>query len=401
MDWPKYYAERLAALGHSEVVQILELAARDDVVSLAGGLPAPESFLIDETRAETAELLTDLGPSALGYGPTEGLPVLRDTLAERMSEKGRPTGRDEILVTTGGIAALDLVCKALIDPGDVVLVEEPSYLAALHVFRSYGAEFLGAPTDDQGVQLDGLADRLAAAEKSGRLPKLFYLVPSFQNPSGRCLSDERRGPLLDLCARYGVIVLEDGAYEDLRFEGSFQPNLASLDSRVIHLNTFSKILHPGVRLGWAVGDPELIETLALCKQGQDQCSATASQYLAERFLRKGLVDRQLEGARRIYRERRDLTLDAVAKDFPDGTLCSRPEGGFYCWIDLPGGLNATDLLPEVVAAERVAYVAGSAFYHDRRMGGHQLRLAFSYVTSDVLGDAAGRLGRFFKDRLTG
>ncbi len=231
------------------------------------------------------------------------------------------------------------------------------------------------------------------------MPKLFYIVPSFQNPTGRCLATERRHQLLDICDRFGVIVVEDGAYEDLRFEGSIQPTLASLDSRVVHMNTFSKIMHPGVRLGWVAAQSTLIETLALCKQGQDQCSATSGQYLADRFLRSGMVERQLDLARQIYLERRNVTVSLVANTFPEGTTCSMPEGGFYCWIDLPEELDAGALLNEAVAAERVAYVGGPAFYHDRSMGRNQLRLAFSYVSSDVLADAVVRLGHFFRSQL--
>ncbi len=400
MDWSKHYAERLSSMDHSEVAQILELTSRPEVISLAGGLPSPDSFLIEETQEEAISVFRDLGSASLGYGPTEGLPPLREALAERMTLKGRSSGKGEILLTTGGIAALDLICKALLESGDFVIIEEPSYLAAIQVFRSYGAQFLGIPTDQEGVCLDALQVRLDELIASGRRPKFFYIIPSFQNPSGNCLATERREKLVGICNDRGIPIVEDGAYEDLRFEGEFQSNLASIDSEVVHVNTFSKIMHPGLRLGWINGPEALIETLALCKQGQDQCSSTSGQYLAERFLRKGLVEQQLRKSRAIYREHRNLTIEAFEETFPKESSASRPQGGFYCWINLPEEINAVRLLPEVVENENVAYVGGSAFYHNREMGTNQIRLAYSFVSGDKLKDAVARLGRFFQSKLT-
>ncbi len=388
-------------MGHSDVVEILRLSEEPGVLSLAGGLPAPESFLLEDTAGVIASLLHERGRVALGYGPTEGVGSLREALAERMCDKGRRTTPGEVLVTTGGVAALDLVAKALVDPGDVVLVEDPSYLAALHVFRSYQARFVGVATDEGGVDLASLRDVLADCERRGSPPKLFYIVPNFQNPTGRCLDTDRRDELLEICRSFGVPVVEDAAYEDLRFRGDDSPNLAARDSDVIYVNTFSKILHPGVRLGWITAPRSVIDVAALCKQGQDQCSATLGQQMADRFLRERLVERQLESARRIYRARCDITLEAVRSAFPSGTQATEPEGGFYCWITLPEGLHAGDLLPKVVADERVAYVAGPAFFHDRERGGRNLRVAFSYVDEAELGDAVRRLGRFFERMLTG
>jgi 2-aminoadipate transaminase len=398
MPPPLRYAERLRDVGHSDVVEILRLSEQRDVLSLAGGLPAPESFFLEDTAAEIATLLQRQGRAMLGYGPTEGVGVLREALAQRMSDKGRATEVDEVLVTTGGIAALDLVAKALLDPGDLVLVEDPSYLAAMHVFRSYQARLEGVATDSDGVDLEALRETLGRCRERGALPKFFYLIPSFQNPTGCCLAAERRAPLLELCRAFGVPVVEDGAYEDLRFAGSPIANLAAHGADVIHVNTFSKILHPGVRLGWICGPRAFVEVAALCKQGQDQCSGTLSQYLAERFLRTGLVDRQLEGARQLYRRRWEVTRDAIEGSFPSGTATTRPEGGFYCWVTLPEGLDAAALLPRAVAEERVAYVAGPAFFHDRKRGTRNLRLAYSYVDEAALADAVTRLGRFFSAR---
>lgn len=399
MDWSKHYAERLSLMDHSDVAQILELTARPDVVSLAGGLPSPESFLIQETQEEVVGIFRDLGSASLGYGPTEGLPGLREALAERMTSKGRSSQKEEVLLTTGGIAALDLVCKALIEPGDFVVIEEPSYLAAIQVFRSYGAQFLGIPTDSEGVCLDALESRLDELIGSGCRPKFFYIIPSFQNPSGLCLATDRREKLVGICRERDIPIVEDGAYEDLRFEGKPQPNLASLDPQVIHVSTFSKIMHPGVRLGWINAPAALVEKLALCKQGQDQCSSTSGQHLAERFIRKGLVEKQLKVARGIYLEHRNLTMEAIKEDFPANSSATRPEGGFYCWIELPDEINTVELLPEVVEKKGVAYVGGSAFYHDRTMGTNQLRLAYSFVSGDKLKNAVRQLGKFFNSKL--
>jgi len=269
MNWNTLYARRIDSMGHSDVVEMLKLAERPEVISFAGGLPDPETFLLEETRDALEEAFAQGERAVLGYGPTPGIAPLRSWLAEHMTHLGRPSTVEECLVTTGGIAALDLICKVLLDPGDVVIVGEPAYVAALQVMRSYQGRFAGVPLDDEGMQPDALKSVLEDSRLKSLHPKFIYLVPSFQNPSGVTISVERRKRIIEIALHYGVPIIEDAAYRALRFEGQAPPLFASLEPRnVIHINTFSKVFNPGVRLGWVTAPQELIETLTLPSKGK-------------------------------------------------------------------------------------------------------------------------------------
>jgi 2-aminoadipate transaminase len=273
MNWKNVYAGRVDAMGHSDVAGMLKLSERPDVISFAGGLPDPNVFLLDEIREVFDAVFVEKGKTALGYGPTKGISSLREWLADKMTRFGRPAKSDECLVTTGGIAALDLICKVLMDPGDTVIVGEPAYLAALHVIRSYQGRFAGVPVDERGMQPEALESTLEALKSLSVRPKFIYLVPSFQNPKGVTMPERRRKRIVETASQYGVPIIEDAAYRDLRLEGEAPPILASLDSEnVIFINTFSKIFNPGVRIGWITAPASFIETLTLAKQGQDQCA---------------------------------------------------------------------------------------------------------------------------------
>ena len=397
MNWHSLYADRVASLGHSDVVAILKLAERPDVISFAGGLPDPETFLLEETRVVFEEVLAQRGRAVLGYGPTAGIAPFREWLAEHMTQLGRPSTVEECLVTTGGIAALDLICKVLLDPGDFVVVGEPAYVAALHVIRSYQGRFAGVAVDDEGMQPDRLEAKLEQLRKQSSRPKFIYLVPSFQNPSGVTLSEMRRKRIIEIAAVHNVPIVEDAAYRDLRFEGQAPPLLASLGSGdVIHINTFSKVFNPGVRIGWVTARQELIETLALAKQGQDQCSSTIGQHLAFAFASRGLIERQKSISVEIYRRKRDTTLAALSKHFPNEAQWTRPEGGFYTWVTLPKGIDTEALLPRAIEGSSVAYVAGPAFYHNRS-GKEHLRLCYSYVPEDRIEEGVRRLGHLLSE----
>lgn len=392
----------MEGMRRSDVASILKLAEQPDVLSFAGGLPAPESFLIEDFAELEAAVLRDHGRAALGYGPSAGIAALRQTLSARMAGFGRPTEPDEILVTTGGIAALDLIAKAYLDPGDLVLVGAPSYLAALHVLRSYEADLVGVDLDEQGIDPHALGATLRRLAEQGRRPKFLYLVPTFQNPTGLTLPAERRRQVLELAREYDLRVVEDSAYEDLRFEGEVPPRLCALDpGNVIHINTLSKIVAPSLRLGWLCAPRAIVDALVLCKQGQDQCSTTAGQWLAHRFLSEGFAERQIAAALPIYRERRDVCLGALAKAMPEGAHWTRPEGGFYTWITLPDsfeGLDTEALLPRAVDEQGVAYVAGNAFYaaRDGHLGPRQLRLSYSFLDVAQVELGVRRLAELFR-----
>jgi 2-aminoadipate transaminase len=393
MDWNTLYSSRVKSMGHSDVVQMLKLAEQPQVISFAGGLPDPGTYLLEEIKEVFDEVMAQKGRAVLGYGPTAGLGPFREWLAAHMTQAGRPTKGEECLVTTGGIAALDLICKVLLNPGDVVVVGEPAYVAALHVMRSYQSRFAGVPLDEEGMEPEALQSVLEEAKRHALRPKFIYLVPSFQNPSGVTLSEARRKKIVDIAGQFGVAIVEDAAYRELRFEGQAPPLLASLDpENVIYINTLSKVFNPGVRIGWVSAVPELIETLALAKQGQDQCSTTMGQHLALAFASRGLIARQTSRAIEIYRRKRDAMLAALEKHFPQSARCTKPQGGFYTWVTLPGDMDSEALLPRAVEEASVAYAAGPAFYHNRT-GKEHMRLCYSYVPESQIEEGIRRLGR--------
>ena len=397
MKWNTVYSSRIDSMGHSDVVEMLKLAERPDVISFAGGLPDPATFLLEEIREVFEEVVAERGRAVLGYGPTAGIAPFREWLAEHMTQLGRPSKVEECLVTTGGIAALDLVCKVLLDPGDVVVVGEPAYVAALHVIRSYQAHFAGVPLDDEGMQPEALESALEDSQRKSLRAKFIYLVPSFQNPSGVTLSEERRKRIIEIAAEHHVAIVEDAAYRELRFEGQAPPLLASLDTQnVIFINTLSKVFNPGVRIGWVTAPQDLIETLALAKQGQDQCSTTIGQYLAFAFASKGLIERQTARAVEIYRRKRNAMLAALEDYFPKSAHWTKPQGGFYTWLTFPKEIDTEALLPRAIGEASVAYAAGPAFYHNRT-GKEHMRLCYSYVPEPEIDEGIRRLGHLLSE----
>ncbi|MBC8246411.1 MAG: PLP-dependent aminotransferase family protein [Deltaproteobacteria bacterium] len=397
MKWNTLYSNRIDSMGHSDVAEMLKLAERPEIISFAGGLPDPAIYHLEEIKEVYEEVLTQKGQAALTYGPTAGVALFREWLAEHMTRLGRPSEVDECLVTTGGIAGFDLICKVLLDPGDIAIVGEPSYLAALQVIRSYQGRFAGVPLDDKGMQPDALKSTLEELQRKSLRPKFIYLVPSFQNPSGVTLSEKRRKKIVEIAVEYDVPIIEDAAYRELRFEGQAPPMLASLDPQnVIHINTFSKIFNPGVRIGWISAAQEITATLALAKQGQDQCSTTIGQYVALAFASKGLMEQQKSRAIEIYRRKRDTMLAALENYFPKSAHWTKPQGGFYTWVTLPKQIDTEALLPKSIAEASVAYGAGPSFYHNRS-GKEHMRMCYSYVPDSQIEEGVRRLGHLVSE----
>jgi 2-aminoadipate transaminase len=400
-DFGTRYARRTARMRPSAVRDILRLSADPDVISLAGGLPAAELFPVAEYRAAFDAVMDESGPEALQYGVSEGYGPLREALAERLARHGVDCDPDRLLITNGSQQALDLLGKVLLDPGDTVVVERPTYLGGIQAFDQYQVSYLVVPTDDEGMDVDALGDVLEArAREGGPLPKFIYVLPNFQNPSGRTLSLARRHRLLDIATRFGVPIVEDDPYGELRYEGEALPTLQSLDREglVVYVGTFSKVLAPGIRIGWlAAPSAGLFRSLVLAKQPSDLHSAVAPQMTVARLLHDGLLERHIPLIRACYRERRDALLEAIGTSFPAGVRVTRPQGGLFLWATLPDGWDTSALLIEALR-RKVAFVPGESFHVDGT-GRESMRLNFSGEPPDVLREAIRRLGAAIGERL--
>ncbi|MER7909785.1 PLP-dependent aminotransferase family protein [Streptomyces sp. NPDC096068] len=384
-------ASRLAGVGASPVREILALTARPEVISFAGGLPAPELFDVAGMRAAYDRVLTENPRHALQYSTTEGDPELRTAVAGRLTARGLPTDADDLLVTTGSQQALTLLTTALVDPGAVVLVEDPCYLAALQTFGFAGARVVPVPTDDQGV-VPAALEEIAAREK----PTLLYLVPTFQNPTGRTLPAGRRTAVAEAAARHGFWIVEDDPYGELRYEGERVPWIAAAPEaadRTVLLGSFSKVMAPGLRLGYLRAPAGLRRSCVVAKQAADLHTSTIDQAAAARYLRDSDLDAHVAVIRAAYRERRDALLDGLPAALPEGSRWNRPEGGMFVWVTLPEGYDATALLRTAVGHE-VAYVPGAPFFCGEPDPG-ALRLSFTTHSADEIGEGLRRLAKSF------
>jgi 2-aminoadipate transaminase len=385
-DWPALFARR-AGRGGDELTAILSLAASTDVITFSGGFPAPETFPVDVLQDLLPRLVKEDAATALQYSPTEGLPAARGAVSSLLERtQGRSVDPADVLITSGGIEGLQLLARTLLDPGDRVLVEAPTYLGAIMAFAGFEAEVEGVDMDDDGLRLDALE----AALGRGRPPKLLYVIPDHQNPSGRSLSEERRSAVVELCRRHGVLVVEDVAYRELGFEGQAATSLWSLAPDVVlQLGTFSKVLVPGVRLGWAVGPAALVTAMTAAKQNSDQCAGALGQTLMAEYVRGGHLATTLAIARPLYRHRAATMLAALERHMPPGVTWTRPGGGFFVWLTAPEHID-TRALVAPAARLGVAYVPGAPFYTDTR-GGNEIRLSYSRADEAAIDEGIRRL----------
>lgn len=391
-------ARRMELLDSSRVVtEILKLAERPDVISLAGGLPDPSVFPLERIRESMDRVLAHEAASALNYGPNAGFTKLRDWIAQRMKARENVSlSVDHILVTSGGIEALNLMSMATLDPGDTVLVESPTYLAALHVFRSYQARTESVPIDENGPEPGALEEKLKQLMRAGRRPRFFYVIPSFQNPSGATWSEERRRKIVEICEERAVPIVEDHAYAELSYDGPRAPSLESISPEgVVFIHTFSKIFAPGARLGWVAASPGLVEQLGLCKLGTDQCANTLAQRLVYDYGSRGYIEDQIEASIALYRRKRDKMEAAMKRHFPEETTFTHARGGFFVWVRLPEDVDSEALLPRAIEREKTAFVAGPPFFADRDRGNGRnfMRLSFSYVAEERIDEGIARLAR--------
>ncbi len=403
--WSHRYAYRTTAVKSSAIRELLKITQNPQVISFAGGLPAPDVFPVARFRDACQRVLDQTGSQALQYSTTEGYTPLREMIALNLNRYGILATPDNVMLTNGSQQALDLIAKLLINRGDRVLTEAPTYLGALQAFNVFGAEYVSVPTDDDGLRTDQLEEAL----RSG--PKFMYVLPNFQNPSGVTLSLQRREELVYLSDKYGIPIVEDDPYGQLRYEGQHLPPLVVLDrenlrrddgyslGNVIYLSTFSKTLAPGLRLGWIVAPCEVISKLVQLKQGADLHTSTFVQMVAYEVARDGFLDEHVKLIRTVYGERRDIMLRALEEQFPDGVTWTHPHGGLFLWITMPEGTDCNELLQEAIRQD-VAFVPGDCFYPDDE-GRRNMRLNFSNATPDQIREGIRRLSVAIKAQLAG
>jgi 2-aminoadipate transaminase len=394
------FAERTKVMRSSAMRDLMAITARPEVISLAGGLPDTSTFPVQSFAAQMTRIAQESAAQALQYGPTEGFEETKDCILQVMGAEGMLPDPEDVIVTTGGQQAIDLVCKTLVDPGDPVICEAPTYPGAVPVFCSYQADVTQVECDGDGMRIDELEQVLADLSASGRRPKFIYTVPSFQNPAGVTLSLERRRRLVELAREHELLVLEDNPYGLLRYEADLLPPLYQLDGGdyVIYLGTFSKILSPGLRLGWAVAPPPVMEKLVLGKQASDLCSSTLTQYFVREYFAQERWQDYVASLIEIYRGRRDVMISSLAKYFPPQASWTEPEGGLFIWATLPDYIDTGDLLAKALG-ENVAFVPGQAAYVDAGRGRSSMRLNFSGVTEEEIREGIRRIGQVVNEQV--
>jgi len=391
------YADRIKKMKASEIRELLKITQHPEIISFAGGLPSPHSFPVKMIENITDRVLEKHGSKALQYGPTEGVKELRELLIKRMKKKGIKCSMDEIIMATGSQQVLDLAAKIFFNIGDYLIVECPTYLGALTAFNAYQPNYIPISMDQNGMKIEELEKKLK--ENKDKPIDLIYVVPTFQNPSGITMSLERRKQLLEIAREYNLLILEDDPYSELRYSGKPVPPIKSLDKHgiVIYTSTFSKILSPGFRLGWVIANEEVIRKIVVAKQGADLCTNTFVQFIAEEYLRSGLIDKQIPKIRKMYKRKRDLMLKALKKYFPKGSKWTKPDGGMFLWVTLPGHINTKKMFQEAIK-EKVAYVHGVAFCVDGK-GHSSMRLNFSNAEDNKIDIGVKRLAKIIKKRM--
>lgn len=401
-DYTDRYARRVRGMTASEIRALFAVASRPEVVSLAGGAPYVAALPLDAVGDMLSKLATDHGPTTLQYGIGQGTLDLRERICEVMALSGIDVGcgasPEDVVVTVGGQQALDLVARIFLDPGDVVLAEGPTYVGALGVFQAAQAQVVHVPMDDDGLIPEALEQAIAEVARSGRRAKFLYTIPTFQNPAGVTLTEERRERVLDICERAGLLVVEDDPYGQLSFDGDAPaPLRARRRDGVFYLSTFSKTFAPGMRVGWILAPHAVREKLVIASEAQILCPSAYAQAAITAYLSTMPWREQLKTYREIYRERRDALLDSLADLMPAGTTWTEPKGGLFVWATLPEGLDAKAMMPRAIAA-RVAYVPGTGFYADGTGAGH-MRLNFSFPPPERIREGVRRLSGVMQQEL--
>lgn len=384
------FSDRAKSLESSIIREILKDSSRPGVINFAGGLPAPELFPIDEIKSVCERVLSKYGPSSLQYSLTTGVPLLKEYLAERVSVGDIKYSADSIQMTCGSQQGLDIIGRVFLEPGSVVLTEEPTYVGAIQAFSFYDARFISVATDDDGMLPDDLENKIIKYN-----PTMVYLVPNFQNPSGITMSKARREAVIELAKKHDVPIVDDNPYRELRYQGEHVPSLKAMDKEhVIQLGTFSKIISPGLRIGWILAEPQIIALCERMKQACDLHTNTFAQYVVYEFAASGGLDKHIDRLIDSYRKRRNVMIEALRNHFDDGTTWTEPEGGLFLWVRCPAGISASELLPKALEAG-VAYVPGKYFY-SQKPDDTTLRLNFCNATEDKIVEGIKRLAGVIK-----
>jgi len=399
--WEYRYAHRTQKMGSSVIRELLKLTEQPDIISFGGGLPAPEVFPVKEFREASNYVLDHFGPQALQYGTTEGYAPLREMIARHTARYSVEVASDNIMITSGSQQALDFIGRLFLNRGDYIVVESPTYLGALQAWNAYGAQYIPVRAGENGM----VVDELEAALRIG--PKFIYVLPNFQNPSGSTLSLERRKKLVEIADKYGVPIIEDDPYGQLRYEGEHIPSVVYLDSQyrgpngghysgnVIYLSTFSKLLAPGLRLAWVIAPPQVIRKLVMAKQAADLHTSSFIQYVAYEVAKGGFLDEHVKLIRSTYKERRDVMIEMMEEMFPPEVTWRKPQGGMFLWGILPEDMDAAEVLKHAIE-RKVAFVPGFAF-HPNGGGNNTMRLNFSYSSPDLIREGITRLGTTLKE----
>ena len=395
-DLNSVFSNTAKGMKRSAIRELLKLTQRSDIISFAGGLPAPDTFPIDQLKEISCEVLDTEGAQALQYGATEGDMRLREILVERYQKEGLKLNINNLVITTASQQALDLIPKIFINPGDKIICGLPSYLGGLSAFSTYGAQMIGIKLDDKGMRSDLLEQELEKMKAKGEKPKFLYIIPDFQNPAGITMPESRRLEIIALARKYDVLIVEDSPYRELRFDGKVQRTMYELDGtgHVILLGTLSKIFVPGFRIGWVVAHEEVIDKIVMAKQATDLCTSPYVQKIAAKYYEKGYFDENIKKIIDSYRIKRDAMLEAFRKYMPQGVSWTEPEGGLFLFLTLPEHMNAEDLF-KIDIEQKVAFVLGSVFHCDGS-GKNTMRLNFSFMSKEKNDEGVKRLAEAIK-----
>ncbi len=400
MNLEPLWSARAAAMKASEIRELLKLTEQPDVISFAGGLPNPGSFPVDEVKEAADRVMATHSHRAFQYSTTEGVAELRESLSQYLGHQGMDIDPDDVLITNGSQQGLDLLGRVLLDPKDTVVVSNPTYLGALQAFNFFDCNYAAANSDGDGVIPDALDETLGRLAKQGVRPKFMYLVPTFQNPSGTVIPENRRRKILDLAHEHDLLIVEDDPYGRLRFDGDPVPTMKSMDTedRVLYLGTFSKILVPGFRLAWSAGPSDLVHKMVVSKQSVDLCTNAFTQFIAADMLESGVIERHLPNIIDLYRGKRDIMLKAMDDHFPQENVSwTHSQGGMFTWAEMPEGIDCVKML-ETAVQHKVAYVPGKPFFVGD-VGGNTMRLNFTHPTDDNIRVGIEKLGGIMSDTI--